>query len=121
MSKTYQKSAVVVAPEQVTVALAEIAASAKEGLLALAVGTGLQVMPAMFNQDVEGLCGPQGKHHLALVEGATENATLPRDLLVGLRERTLDTTKPPLLVLDGAKGLHRAVIGVFEHSVIQRR
>ena len=38
-------------PEQVVVSMAEIAESAKEGLLALAVGTGLQVMAAMFAED----------------------------------------------------------------------
>jgi transposase-like protein len=32
------------------------------------------------------------KHPLALVEGSTENATLARELLVGLRERGLDTS-----------------------------
>src|SRR6266705_5489067 len=43
--------------------MAEIAESAKEGLLALAVGTGLQVMAAMFGEDAERLCGPEGKHN----------------------------------------------------------
>jgi putative transposase len=38
--------------EQVIVSMAEIAESAKEGLLALAVGTGMQVMAAMFDEDV---------------------------------------------------------------------
>ena len=38
--------------------MAEIAGSAREGLLALAVGTGLQVMAAMFDEDAERLCGP---------------------------------------------------------------
>ena len=38
----------VAVPEQVIVSMAEVAESAKEGLLALAVGTGLQVMAAMF-------------------------------------------------------------------------
>jgi putative transposase len=38
----------VTVPEQVIVSMAEIAESAKEGLLALAVGTGMQVMAAMF-------------------------------------------------------------------------
>jgi len=33
------------------------------GLLALAVGTGLQVMAAMPGEDVTRLCGPGGKHH----------------------------------------------------------
>ncbi len=51
MSNTYQKTArhaqpdrlpgEVAVPEQVVVSMAEIAESAKEGLLALAVGTGL--------------------------------------------------------------------------------
>jgi len=271
VKETYQKttesaSAEVVVPKQVTIGLAEIAASAKEGLLALAVGTGLQVMEAMFASDVEGLCGPKSKHNakrvgyrhgseggsvtlggrrlrvqrprvrasegseelglpsyelfastevlgrlamermlaglstrrypvglepvgskveghatgtsrscvsrrfaratesalgellarplgdldlvalmidgvhfaahccvvalgidirgikhpLALVEGSTENATLARDLLVGLRERGLDVTKPILVVIDGAKALRRAVADVFDHPVVQR-
>ena len=43
------------------------------------------------------------KHPLALVEGSTENATLVTDLLVGLRERDLDVTRPMLVGLDGSK------------------
>ena len=43
--------------------MAEIAGAAKEGLLALAVGTGLQVMAAMFDEDAARLCGPDGKHN----------------------------------------------------------
>jgi putative transposase len=57
---------------------------------------------------------------LALVEGATENATLVTELLVGLRERGLDVTRPILACLDGAKALHRAVTDVFDFPVIQR-
>ena len=60
------------------------------------------------------------KHPLALVEGATENATLARDLLTGLRERGLDTTRPILCVIDGAKALRRAILDVFDHPVIAR-
>ncbi len=60
------------------------------------------------------------KHPLALVEGATENATLARDLLVGLRECSLDVTRPILVVIDGAKALRRAVSDVFNHPVIAR-
>jgi putative transposase len=48
------------------------------------------------------------KHPLALVEGSTENATLARGLLVGLRERGLDVTRPILCVIDGAKALRCA-------------
>jgi putative transposase len=60
------------------------------------------------------------KHPLALVEGSTENATLARELLVGLRERGLDTTRPILCVIDGAKALRRAILDVFDHPVLAR-
>ncbi len=60
------------------------------------------------------------KHPLALVEGSTENTTLVRGLLVGLRERGLDVTQPILAVLDGAKALAAAVNEVFDHPVIAR-
>jgi len=60
------------------------------------------------------------KHPLALVEGSTENTTLVRGLLVGLRDRGLDVTKPILAVLDGAKALSAAVKEVFDHPVIGR-
>jgi putative transposase len=60
------------------------------------------------------------KHPLALVEGSTENATLVTDLLVGLRERGLDVTRPMLVGLDGSKALRKAVLDVLDHPVIQR-
>jgi putative transposase len=60
------------------------------------------------------------KHPLSLVEGSTENATLVTDLLVGLRERGLDVTRPILVVIDGSKALRRGVLGVFDHPVIAR-
>lgn len=60
------------------------------------------------------------KHPLALVEGDTENTTVVKDLLTGLRERGLDTTRPILIGVDGAKALTAAVKRVFDHPVIQR-
>jgi putative transposase len=253
-------------PEQVTVAVAELASAAREGLLALAVGTGLQVLQAMLAEDVARLVGPKGRHlpertavrhgsepgqvtlggrrvrvrrprvrtadgtrelpvptyqafaatdlleqlavermlaklstrryrvglepvgtdvegaaagtsksavsrrfvartehslaellaqdlssldlvallvdgirvaerccvvalgitidgtkiPLALAEGATENTSVVTDVLVGLRERGLEVTRPILVVIDGAKALRRAVTEVFDHPVIQR-
>jgi putative transposase len=253
-------------PEQVTVAVAELASAAREGLLALAVGTGLQVLQTMLAEDVARLVGPKGRHNpnrtavrhgsepgqvtlggrrvgirrprvrladgagevavptyqafastellgqlalermlaklscrrypaglepvgtevastasgtsksavsrrfvartqhalaellaqdlsglelvallvdgirvaehtcvvalgitldgtkipLALAEGATENASVVTDVLTGLRDRGVDTTRPLLVVIDGAKALHRAVLDVFDHPVIQR-
>jgi len=45
---------------------------------------------------------------------------LVRGLLVGLRTRGLDVTRPILAVLDGAKALAAAVKEVFDHPVIAR-
>jgi putative transposase len=60
------------------------------------------------------------KHPLAIVEGSTENATLVRALMVDLRERGLDVSRPILAVLDGSKALRRAVLDVFDKPVIAR-
>ena len=49
-------------PERVTVVMAEIAESMQEGLLALAVGAGRQVMQALMDADVTALAGPKGRH-----------------------------------------------------------
>jgi putative transposase len=57
---------------------------------------------------------------LGLAEGATENTTVVTDLLVGLRDRGLEVTRPILVVIDGAKALRRAVGDVFDHPVVQR-
>ena len=65
--------------------------------------------------DIDGV-----KHPLSLVEGSTENTTLVTELIVGLRERGLDVTRPILAVLDGSKALRRAVRGVFDRPVIGR-
>ena len=54
---------------------------------------------------------------LGLAEGSSENATVVTDLLVGFRERGLDTTRHLLEVIDGAKPLRRGVTDVFDHPV----
>ena len=54
--------------------------------------------------------GKDGKKTvLCLREGATENATVVRELLEDLVRRGLDFSTPRLYVLDGAKALHAAV------------
>ena len=60
------------------------------------------------------------KHPLAVVEGDTENATVVKRLLVGLRDRGLDVTKPTLFVIDGSTALPPAIKAVFDHPVIAR-
>src|SRR3954464_1667908 len=67
-----------------------------------------------------GIDAEGAKHPLALAEGSTENTTLVRGLLTGLRERGLDTTRPILAVLDGSKALAAGIREVFDQPVIQR-
>jgi putative transposase len=67
-----------------------------------------------------GITGDGTKVPLGLAEGATENTSVVTEVLTGLRERGLDTTRPILVVVDGAKALRRAVLDVFDHPVIQR-
>jgi putative transposase len=52
-------------PERVGVAMSEIAENMQEGLLALAVGAGLQVMQALMEADVTTLAGPKSRHDSA--------------------------------------------------------
>ena len=62
-------------PEHVSVAMAEIAENVGEGLLALAVGAGLQVMQTLMDADVTALAGPKGKHDPGPDRGAPRPRT----------------------------------------------
>ncbi len=124
MSNTYQKTtrhaqpdplpAEVAVPEQVIVSMAEIAESAKEGLLALAVGTGLQVMAAMFAEDVERLCGPQGKHNpdRAGYRHGSEAGS------VTLGGRRVPVTRPRVRAAGESGELHLPSYGLFSSTEI---
>jgi transposase-like protein len=64
----------------------------------------------------------QGKKRiLGLLEGSSENAALCRELLRDLIERGLDPQRMRLVVLDGGKGLKKAVEEVLgERALLQR-
>ena len=49
-------------PEEVQVSLQEIAGATKQGLLAFAVGVGLEVFRTLLGEDVHQIVGPKGKH-----------------------------------------------------------
>jgi putative transposase len=105
VSKQYQntdadtRQAVDVAvPETVSVAMAEIAADMREGLLALAVGAGLQVMATMFEADVTAVAGPRGKHdadRVAVRHGRERGS-------VTLGGRRVPVTRPRVRAADGS-------------------
>ena len=61
------------------------------------------------------------KQVLGMWHWATENRTVVRSLLAELRERGLNTEAAILVVLDGAKALHKGAKEVFgERALIQR-
>ena len=57
-----QEEAAIPLPERVTIALAALAETAREGLLALSVGVGLAVVGEIFEEELTQLVGPRGKH-----------------------------------------------------------
>jgi transposase-like protein len=88
-------------PEQVTLALAELAGAAHEGLLALAVGTGLQVLQAMLDQDVARLVGPKGRHNPD--RAAVRHGTEPGQVTLG--GRRVRVRRPRVRTADGTREL----------------
>ena len=61
------------------------------------------------------------KHPLGLREGATENTAACRALLADLIERGLNPARALLVVIDGAKALHKAVREVFAGRALIHR
>ena len=85
MNKKYQKNAPktstgpgLAVPDAVTIAMGEIAEDMREGLLALAVGAGLQVLGSLMEADVAAVCGPRGRHdpERAAVRHGTERGSV---------------------------------------------
>ena len=124
MSNTYQKNrrraqadpvpGEIVVPEQVIVSMAEIAESARDGLLALAVGTGLQVMTAMFAEDAERLCGPDGRRNpdrSGYRHGSEAGS-------VTLGGRRVPVTRPRVRAADGSGELHLPSYDLFSSTEI---
>ena len=124
MSNTYQKSirrghseppdGQIAVPEHVVVSMAEIAGSVKEGLLALAVGTGLQVMAAMFEDDVTALCGPDGRRNpdrAGYRHGAEAGS-------VTLGGRRIPVTRPRVRAADGSGELHVPSYDLFSSTEV---
>jgi putative transposase len=124
VSNTYQKNRrhaqldrqpdEVAVPGQLIVSMAEIAESAKEGLLALAVGTGLQVMAAMFAEDAARLCGPEGRHNpdRAGYRHGTGGGS------VTLGGRRLPVTRPRVRAADGSAELHLPSYDLFSSTEV---
>jgi hypothetical protein len=97
-SEGSERSALAV-PDQVSVAMAEIAENMGEGLRALAVGAGLQVMGQLIQADVAAVCGPRGKH-------LSERTAVRHDREAGsvtLGGRRVPLTRPRVRAADGSR------------------
>jgi putative transposase len=88
-----------VLPEQVTIALAELAGTAREGLLALAVGTGLGVLGELLAADVDRLVGPKGRHNPDRT--AVRHGSQPGQVSLGGRRVRVD--RPRVRSTDGTR------------------
>jgi putative transposase len=102
VAKTYQTEALdssaPAVPETVSVAMNEIAEDMREGLLALAVGAGLQVMHALMEADVTAVAGPRGRHdpdRTAVRHGRERGA-------VALGGRRVPVERPRMRAADGS-------------------
>jgi len=106
---TLPVDAELVLPERVTLALAELAGAAREGLLALAVGTGLGVLGSLLDADVERLVGPKGRHNPE--RAAVRHGTQPGRVTLGGRRMRVD--RPRVRSADGTAELPLATWQAF--------
>ena len=120
----YQKTALdapdvrgVAVPEQVAVAMDEIAGDMQEGLLALAVGAGLQVMSVLMDADVCAVAGAKGKHdpdRVAVRHGVAAGS-------VTLGGRRVPVVRPRVRAADGSAELAVPAYELFSSTEILGR
>ncbi len=84
-------------PEEIALAMTDIAGAAREGLMAMSVAAGMAVMAAMFDAEIAEACGPKGKHnqHRGAVRHGSEKGS------VTLGGRRISVTRPRARTLDG--------------------
>ena len=121
MTKKYQTKMIdtnaLAVPEQVSVAMGELAADLREGLLALAVGTGLQVMAALMEADVAAVAGPRGAHDPDRV--AVRHGTEAGSVTLG--GRRVPVRRPRVRAVDGSGELAVPSYQLFSSTEILGR
>jgi hypothetical protein len=104
------------APASETVAIGEVIAGVREGLLAM-VGTGLQVMAAMMNEDVSAVCWPKGKHEANRT--ATRHGSEYGSVTLG--GRRVPVVCPRMRAADGSGELPLPGYGLFSGTEAHHR
>jgi len=108
-------------PEEVRLAMTDIAGAAREGLLALSVAAGMAVMQAMFEAEIVETCGPKGKHNrgrAAVRHGSGKGSVTLGGRRVAVarpRARTIDGHEVPL-----ANYAHFAADDMLTQVVMER-
>jgi putative transposase len=108
-------------PEEIALAMTDIAGAAREGLLAMSVAAGLAVMAAMFEAEINEACGPKGKHNrdrAAVRHGAEKGSVI-------LGGRRVSVTRPRARTVEGhevplASYAHFAAGDVLTQVVMER-
>ena len=84
-------------PAEVSLALADIAVVAREGLLAMSVAAGMAVMQTMFEAEITAVAGPKGKHNPG--REAVRHGTGKGSVTLG--GRRVEVTRPRARTRDG--------------------
>src|SRR4051794_28514642 len=95
----------------------EIAADMREGLLALAVGAGLQVMAQLMEADVTAVCGPRGQHDPDRT--ASRHGTEAGSVTLG--GRRVPVRRPRVRAIDGTGELPVPAYEVFNGTELLGR
>jgi len=124
VTKEYQRKNVVApdvaeiaVPERVSVVMADVAQDMREGLLALAVGAGLQVMGALMEADVAALAGPRGRHDPGRV--AVRHGTEAGSVTLG--GRRVGVQRPRVRAADGSGELAVPAYELFSATEVLGR
>lgn len=121
MRKNYQTDPMdtsgLAVPETVNVALAELAQDMREGLLALAVGAGLQVMASIMEAEVTAIAGPKGCHDPDRT--ATRHGHGAGSVTLGGRRVPVD--RPRVRAVDGSGELPVAAYELFSGTEVLGR
>jgi len=104
-------------PDRVSVVMADVAQDMREGLLALAVGAGLQVMGALMDADVAALTGPRGRHDAGRV--AVRHGTGAGSVTLG--GRRVPVQRPRVRAVDGSGELAVPAYEMFSCTEILGR
>jgi putative transposase len=94
-------------PEEIQLAMTDIAGVAREGLLAMSVAAGMAVMQAMFEAEIAAACGPKGRHdqNRAAVRHGTGRGS------VTLGGRKVAVTRPRARTVNG----HEVPLSSYTH------